>query len=43
LPAYPGAAIASFQQAVDSKSHLNDTKLQAQSWIKLLGGGAKKK
>ena len=36
-------AITSFQQAVGSKSHLNSTKLQAQAWIKLLGGGAKKK
>jgi len=37
------AAIASFQQAVNSKSHLNATELQARAWIKLLGGGAKKK
>jgi tetratricopeptide (TPR) repeat protein len=36
------AAIASFQQAVDAKSHLNNTQLQARAWIRILGGAKKK-
>ena len=37
------AALASFQQAVASKSHLNETEMQARAWIKILGGGGAKK
>ena len=36
------AALASFQQAVDSKDHMSETEMQARAWIKILGGTKKK-